>query len=373
MAHRTQEVRAEQPRKGGLFDDLSATQVIAGALAAVTSMLLASQIGIAGSVIGVAVGSVVSAVASQLYKKFLAASAEKIKDLHPIEASAGAATFGPPADEAMPSEAAGQGESETAWRGNGETNRFDTVAIPAKTAVLPVVPRQSTTPSLGDTALQGDATVIRAKTMRRRKKQLQRRVAAVAAVSALVAVVVSAFLVNAVTDGQGIGAKVSPLPSIAGQSQSSDAGRESGSSEDDSAAQNGKAQDESASSSDDASKGADSDQSGSDASSGSGQAGGATDPSNPSGGSGGQGSGSGSDGGGTTGGGQESDGQGSGSGTGQGSGSGSGSGSGGGSGTGSGSTSGSGQGSTGKNTSGSNIAQVGSGQSAKSTASATPR
>lgn len=373
MAHGTQEVRAEQPRKGGLFDDLSATQVIAGALAAVTSMLLASQIGIAGSVIGVAVGSVVSAVASQLYKKFLAASAEKIKDLHPIEASAGAATFGPPADEAMPSEAAGQGESETAWRTDGETNRFDTVAVPAKTAVLPVVPRQSTTPSLDDTALQGDATVIRAKTMRRRKKQLQRRVAAVAAVSALVAVVVSAFLVNAVTDGQGIGAKVSPLPSIAGQSQSSDAGRESSSSEDDSAAQNGKAQDESASSSDDASKGADSDQSGSDASSGSGQAGGATDPSNPSGGSGGQGSGSGSDGGGTTGGGQESDGQGSGSGSGQGSGSGSGSGSDGGSGTGSGSTSGSGQGSTGKNTSGSNIAQVGSGQSAKSTASATPR
>ena len=357
MAHGTQEVRAEQPRKGGLFDDLSATQVIAGALAAVTSMLLASQIGIAGSVIGVAVGSVVSAVASQLYKKFLAASAEKIKDLHP--------------DEAMPSEAAGQGESETAWRTDGETNRFDTVAVPAKTAVLPVVPRQSTTPSLDDTALQGDATVIRAKTMRRRKKQLQRRVAAVAAVSALVAVVVSAFLVNAVTDGQGIGAKVSPLPSIAGQSQSSDAGRESSSSEGDSAAQNGKAQDESASSSDDASKGADSDQSGSDASSGSGQAGGATDPSNPSGGSGGQGSGSGSDGSGTAGDGQGSDGQGSGSGTGQGSGSGSGSD--GGSGTGSGSTSGSGQGSTGKNTSGSNIAQVGSGQSAKSTASATPR
>ena len=70
---------------GGLFDDLSMAQVVAGALAAVTSMLLASRIGIAGSVIGVAVGSVVSAVVSQLYKKFLTASAEKLRELKPGE------------------------------------------------------------------------------------------------------------------------------------------------------------------------------------------------------------------------------------------------------------------------------------------------
>ena len=42
----------------GLFEGLSVSQVTAGALAAVTSMLLSAQIGIAGSVIGVAVGSV---------------------------------------------------------------------------------------------------------------------------------------------------------------------------------------------------------------------------------------------------------------------------------------------------------------------------
>ena len=49
----------------GLFEGLSVSQVTAGALAAVTSMLLSAQIGIAGSVIGVAVGSVVSTVSSQ--------------------------------------------------------------------------------------------------------------------------------------------------------------------------------------------------------------------------------------------------------------------------------------------------------------------
>ena len=72
-------------KRSRLFDDLSIAQVVAGALAAVTSMLLASQIGIYGSVIGVGVGSVVSAVASQLYKKFFTASAEKLRELKPGE------------------------------------------------------------------------------------------------------------------------------------------------------------------------------------------------------------------------------------------------------------------------------------------------
>ena len=73
MARNARGDKAEKAGKGKsrLFDDLSIAQVAAGALAAVTSMLLASQIGIYGSVIGVGVGSVVSAVASQLYKKFL--------------------------------------------------------------------------------------------------------------------------------------------------------------------------------------------------------------------------------------------------------------------------------------------------------------
>lgn len=59
-----QEANSRKGKLGGLFDDLSIAQVVAGAFAAVTSMLLASQIGIYGSAIGVGVGSVVSAVAS---------------------------------------------------------------------------------------------------------------------------------------------------------------------------------------------------------------------------------------------------------------------------------------------------------------------
>lgn len=56
----------------------------AGALAAVTSFLLSAKIGIAGSVIGVAVGSVVSAAASQIYKNMLEASKAKLREASPL-------------------------------------------------------------------------------------------------------------------------------------------------------------------------------------------------------------------------------------------------------------------------------------------------
>ena len=63
------------------FKGISVPQLVAGALAAVTSFLLSARIGIAGSVIGVAVGSIVSAVSSQLYQNILKASSEKLQDV----------------------------------------------------------------------------------------------------------------------------------------------------------------------------------------------------------------------------------------------------------------------------------------------------
>lgn len=74
-------IGATQPiavRKG-LFDGISVAQVIAASAAAATSMLLASRIGIAGSVIGAAVSSMVTVICSQLYRNALDASAQKLK------------------------------------------------------------------------------------------------------------------------------------------------------------------------------------------------------------------------------------------------------------------------------------------------------
>ena len=71
----------ETSGRRGLLEDLSVSQVLAGALAAVTSVALSSRIGIAGSLIGVAAASVVSTVASQLYRGMLRRANDKIREL----------------------------------------------------------------------------------------------------------------------------------------------------------------------------------------------------------------------------------------------------------------------------------------------------
>ena len=64
-----------------LLKDLSMAQVLASSLAAVTAFALSSQIGIAGSIIGVAVGAAASGIASQIYQNILKKSAHKLRNL----------------------------------------------------------------------------------------------------------------------------------------------------------------------------------------------------------------------------------------------------------------------------------------------------
>ena len=215
-------------KRGRLFDDLSVAQVVAGALAAVTSMLLASQIGIYGSVIGVGVGSVVSAVASQLYKKFFTASAEKLRELKPGETG-----YVPPAKGAS-DDAGAEGpdpSGRTAARhAAGSAGRTATLPQAEKTARLSPqdsidsreAARRSRTPRADDAGLRDDPTVQRARERREHKKKLQRRVVAVSIASAIVAVALSALVIDLVTTGQGVGAKTQPLIPSSSQAQKSD-------------------------------------------------------------------------------------------------------------------------------------------------------
>ena len=215
-------------KRGRLFDDLSVAQVVAGALAAVTSMLLASQIGIYGSVIGVGVGSVVSAVASQLYKKFFTASAEKLRELKPGETG-----YVPPAKGAS-DDAGAEGpdpSGRTAARhAAGSAGRTATLPQSEKTARLSPqdsigsreAARRSRTPRADDAGLRDDPTVQRARERREHKKKLQRRVVAVSIASAIVAVALSALVIDLVTTGQGVGAKTQPLIPSSSQAQKSD-------------------------------------------------------------------------------------------------------------------------------------------------------
>ena len=204
-----QEANSRKGKLGGLFDDLSIAQVVAGALAAVTSMLLASQIGIYGSAIGVGVGSVVSAVASQLYKKFLQRSADKLKEIHPGETLAmGSKGSAGSKDGASAGGGAGAavGAGSVAGSHAAATAKLDA----AETTALPKEAPRGRTPH-ADASLAGGTVVQRARAERQRKKKFKRGVVIVSIVSAHRAWGLSVFATDLVSAGQGVGAKTEPI------------------------------------------------------------------------------------------------------------------------------------------------------------------
>lgn len=276
-------------KKGGLFDDLSMAQVIAGALAAVTSMLLASQIGIYGSVIGVGVGSVVSAVASQLYKKFLQRSADKLRDFAPGETLS--------MTKAEAEKDGGEGDAAS----NEDAGKTSVLPADGRTAVLKTAPVEvGRTPRLDDAAQEGDVTARRALAQRDHKKRVKRGVLIVSIVSALAAVAVSAVVIYAVSAGQGVGVKTEPIISTPRSQPSNDSGTTDSSADKGSSSNSSDSKDNSTNdSSKDTGKdqgdqsGSNTDGSGSNSNAGSGSGSGST--SGDGSGSSGSGSGSGSD------------------------------------------------------------------------------
>ena len=246
--------KQERERKflGGLLEGLSVPQVAAGALAAVTSMLLSSKIGIAGSVIGVAVGSVVSTLSSQIYKQFLQASADKLRELSPLDdgeqaaqetaagafanTAAGATRVMDPAATRVMSQTGGAAETQlidsaltrvmpgkrtadaaAAPEGAGETRVMSELNGAAAS-----VAAETPTRSVRDLRAAGETGVLRGRAEHLRKQRVQRGVIAVSVVSALVAVLISAGIINLVTAGEGVGTKTEPLFTSTSTSQSAD-------------------------------------------------------------------------------------------------------------------------------------------------------
>lgn len=223
----------EAPKRkglGGLLEGLSVPQVAAGALAAVTSMLLSSKIGIAGSVIGVAVGSVVSTVASQVYKQFLQASADKLRELNPLDEAGAGAVAGE--TRVMPEAAGGS----SATRVMGAMPASGAVAASDDSAATDD-PAASATPtrSVHDLRESGETGVLRGRAEHLRRQRMQRGVIAVSVVSALAAVAISAGIINLVTAGEGVGTKTEPLFTGTSTSQTDDGsttkGKQSGKSQ----------------------------------------------------------------------------------------------------------------------------------------------
>lgn len=165
------------------FKGLSFSQLFAGALAAITSFLLSSKIGIAGSVIGVAVASIVSTAASQIYKNVIDASSRKLQDA--AQNQLGLA----PADPH-----AGGAEDDT-----------DDAGEPAdSTQRIPAVQGDGEGERIGRTVSSSQGSAARTSGTPAPMSARNRRVAViVAVVSALVAVGATAGIILALTDGQG--------------------------------------------------------------------------------------------------------------------------------------------------------------------------
>jgi hypothetical protein len=71
------QARDKKPKGRGL--DLSASQVVGGALAAMTAAALGSQLSAAGTLIGAALASIIAAVAGSLYTASLRRTRDKVK------------------------------------------------------------------------------------------------------------------------------------------------------------------------------------------------------------------------------------------------------------------------------------------------------
>ena len=206
----------DKPKKKSFFSDMSMASVIAGSLAAVTSLLLSSQIGITGSIIGVAVGGAVSTFCTQLYKAFLSRGAEKIHDAYSSDQGPDNANTG-----------TGEDAGQTTVMADDQAARYETTVIPNNRAARrgtatndeAAALEQLGAPSQTNEVAREEAVYSRRnfassptarKAAEHRRKRAQRTkvtrgVIVVSIISALVGVAVYAGIVNLATSGQGIG------------------------------------------------------------------------------------------------------------------------------------------------------------------------
>lgn len=186
--HSIGQTMAIAPKKG-LFDDISIPQIIAGAAAAATSVALASKIGIAGSVIGAAVSSVITVVSSQVYRHFISASAEAIKGTH--------AAVDYPAGAYEPVEP----DVEEYLGGAATTQEMRRVA------------GRATTARVAPNSLRAKAAAERSQT--------QKKVIVFSIVIAIVAVIACTGAILITTAGEGLGER--PEPILSSRTTESDA------------------------------------------------------------------------------------------------------------------------------------------------------
>ncbi|OFK23954.1 hypothetical protein [Olsenella sp. HMSC062G07] len=178
---RTPQQDDDRSGAGKLAEEVSFSTIIASALAAVTSFLLQSKIGLAGSLIGVGVAAAASALASQVYKWLLRTSATRIRDNLGVDEEAPDCEPADVASDTVVRQRPGQAVSERRM-------------APAS---------------------------IRRAVARRRSKRRVKTALVFTAVVAVLAVLVYAAIVSLATSGRGIGSTETPLSSPGSSTPSS--------------------------------------------------------------------------------------------------------------------------------------------------------
>ena len=199
-----------EEEKTGILSSVSLTTVIASALAAGTSLVLSSKIGLAGSVIGTVVAAAASSFATQLYQSILKKSAEKVRDVTNMTADLGSAGD----DAAANGEATGQlHDGMTVVQRRPVTLSDKTGPQERAETGTPIAPQS-----------------IRYAAHARESKAATRRAFVVAIATALVALAVTAGIITLATAGQGLGtttaftsATTAPADTVDADQQAADA------------------------------------------------------------------------------------------------------------------------------------------------------
>lgn len=197
----------QDERAGGVFGDLSFAQILASALAAGVSFSLSSQIGVAGSLIGAIVGAAAATVASSVLNNLFSKSAEAIKGA--VSTDAGEA----PAAEKPAASAAGETSLMPHPVDADQPVGAEPPAGATATQNLAAGETRPATASLADDTevkFAPSGTRIAPASLRRavhesQRRDTKRRLVVVSIVAGIAAVLISALLVNALTQGKGIG------------------------------------------------------------------------------------------------------------------------------------------------------------------------
>lgn len=202
----------QEPSTKGILEDFSMTQVIASALAAATSVLLSSQIGIVGGIIGVAAGAGVAAIASQLYKGILSASADKIKSKvssNDVADHADLTSRYPSARQAQQT-----ANPQVTQRMDGRhVVACDPAAPGADKTVVSARPQTAANPYASHAAPRPRVApaAVREEAASKRESATKRKAMIVVVVAAIAAVLLTALIITLATAGQGLGTKTSTV------------------------------------------------------------------------------------------------------------------------------------------------------------------